>query len=437
MRFALLSLLFSAALFFSVLNGIAIIYALFFGLLLFSLDALSKGYSLKQLGKMIWSGVYSVRNVLIVFTLVGFLTGAWRASGTIAYLVYYGINLINPSFFLLFCFLLTLAMSMLIGSVTGTVTTMGVILISLARAGGIDLTMATGAILSGSMFGDRMSPVSSAANLVAGLTGTELSENIRTMWKSSMVPTILTGVIFLLISLFQNSPPPDKSVIEGLTKVVNMSHLSLIPAAAIIIMSLLKVKTKIMLLISTMLGVVIGVLVQNIPLNDIIQALIFGFNTGMTDPVLSKIVNGGGFDSMRNTIISVSLSASFFGIFSVTGFLKPVEDLIEKLESKIGYYLSLNFISSAFSMVFSTQTMAVMLVNGLYTDKVPDNNLRMLDLANVPILIPALIPWNMAASVAITVYEVSALSVVFNLFCWITPIYYYFYRKKFKKSLDI
>ena len=436
MRFTLFSLLFCISLFGSVLNGVTIIYALLFGLVLFSYDAIAKGFSFTEIIVMIKDGIYSIRNILIVFTLVGFLTASWRASGTIAYLVYYGINLINPKLFLLFCFLLTMTMSMLIGSVTGTVTTMGVILISLGRAGGMDLLMTTGAILSGSMYGDRMSPVSSAANLVAGLTGTELSDNIRDMWNSSFIPTILTAAILLIISLIQNNPPPDKSVTLGLVNVVNMTHLNMIPAVAIIIMSLFRVKTRQMLIISTIIGVILGVTIQGISIPEVLKAIVFGFQTEMTDPILMKIVNGGGLDSMKTTIITVALSASFFGIFNRTGFLNPVENLIESLERKIGYYFTFVFISLIFSVVFCTQTMAVMLVNGIYNKRVTNNRVMMLDLANVPILLPAIIPWNMAASVSINVYEVSGLAVVFNIFCWIVPLYYYFYRNNFKKHLD-
>ena len=125
-----------------------------------------------------------------------------------------------------------------------------------------------------------------------------------------------------------------------------------------------------------------------------------------------------------------------FGIFQKTNFLKPVENIIENLEEKIGFYFTYVLVALVFSMMFGTQSIVVILIAGIYADRVSNNKLLMLDLENVSILIPALIPWNMAANLALTVYQMSYLSVFFNFICMIVPLYYYFYRKKFKKVLD-
>lgn len=325
---------------------------------------------------------------------------------------------------------------MLLGSVNGTATTMGIVLISLARANGSNLLITTGAILSGEMFGDRLSPVSSSINLVAEITSTDVIKNRKPMFKSVIFPTIITTIIYLLISLGSGGRKTDVELLEGIRLNTNLNIISIVPALLIIVMSLFKVNTRKLLIISSIVSVIIGYNYQNFETSEIIKGLIFGVNEEGLSESLSRIINGGGIRSMFQTTLNVGVSAMYFGIFQKTNFLKPVENIIENLEEKIGFYFTYVLVALVFSMMFGTQSIVVILIAGIYADRVSNNKLLMLDLENVSILLPALIPWNMAANLALTVYQVSYLSVFFNFFCMIVPLYYYFYRKKFKKALD-
>ena len=233
MRFYIISILFIIPLVASVLSGIPIFYSLLFGLILFTYDAVKKGFKFKDLKIMYKNGFKLVENLIIIFTLIGILSAIWRLSGTIPYLVYYGASFINKNLFYLFCFLLNVGMSLLLGSVNGTTTTMGVVLISLARANGSNLLISTGAILSGAIFGDRISPVSSSAVLVSNLTETNQVENRREMLKSVIVPTIITSIIFLLLSLFGSKQQVDINLLNDLKSLLNFSIICIFPALAI------------------------------------------------------------------------------------------------------------------------------------------------------------------------------------------------------------
>lgn len=434
MRFKLYISIFIITLFASIIYGIKLVYPLLVGLLLFSYDAYEKGFKVKEIIKMMISGFDIVKNVIAVFILIGIITAAWRLSGTIPYLVYHGAKIINPQFFYLYTFLLNLGMSMLLGSVNGTSTTMGIVLISLARANGSNLLITTGAILSGSMFGDRLSPVSSSINLVAELTDTDVIENRKPMFNSVIVPTIITIIIYLMISLVSRQGEIDLELIEGIRKNTNLHFMSIIPAVLIIIMSLFKFNTKKLLITSSIVSIIIGYFYQDYNIEEIINSIIFGVNQHGLSLSLSRIVNGGGIKSMFQTTLNVGISAMYFGIFQKTKFLKPAEDIIEKFEKKIGFYWTYVITALIFSILFGTQSIVVILIAGIYSKRVANNQLLMLDLENVSILLPALIPWNMAANLALTVYQVSYLSVLYNFFCMVVPIYYYFYRKKLKLS---
>ena len=151
----------------SVIARIPIIYALLFGYLLFSAYALKKGYSVKAVLKMSFEGIKTTKNILITFMLIGVLTALWRAGGTIGAIISYSEKLISPKSFVIAAFLLNCLVSFLTGTAFGTAATMGAICMTIAYAMGINPLMVGGAVLSGSYFGDRCSPVSTSALLVS------------------------------------------------------------------------------------------------------------------------------------------------------------------------------------------------------------------------------------------------------------------------------
>lgn len=141
----------------------------------------------------------SVRTIFIVFMLIGMLTGVWRASGTIAYIITLASDFIEPSIFILIAFLLNCAVSFLLGTSFGTSATMGVITMSIGMTIGMPPAMVGGAILAGVYFGDRMSPVSTSALLVSVLTEVDLYTNIRNMAKSAVLPFLISCVIYFAL----------------------------------------------------------------------------------------------------------------------------------------------------------------------------------------------------------------------------------------------
>jgi len=109
-------LLFSVSLIFCLLLNFSVVYALIVGYIIFITYGLIKGYDLKVLVKKSFEGVLTVKNILLVFILIGMITALWRASGTIAFIVYMGSKLISPSILILLTFLLCSILSFLIGT---------------------------------------------------------------------------------------------------------------------------------------------------------------------------------------------------------------------------------------------------------------------------------------------------------------------------------
>lgn len=238
-------LLFSISLIVCLLCQWSILYALLFGACIFFIYGLLEGHSLSDLFQMVVSGVLTVKNILIVFLLIGMITATWRASGTIAMIIFLGSKLVFPSIFVLLSFLLCALLSILIGTALGTAATMGVICISIARAMGINEFFVAGAVLSGVYFGDRCSPMSSSALLISELTETNIFENIKAMIKTSVVPFSLTCIFYLFLGMKSGVSTGIVSVTALFEKYYHLHYLTLLPAVLMLLLSILKVNVRV------------------------------------------------------------------------------------------------------------------------------------------------------------------------------------------------
>ena len=250
-----------------VVGDISILWALAAGLVIFSAYAKWRGYSWKQLGRMILSGVGTAKNILIVFLLIGILTALWRSSGTIPVIICYAVRLIRPDTVLLMAFLLNCGVSVLTGTSFGTSATMGVICMTLATAMGIHPVLAGGAIVSGSFFGDRCSPVSSSALLVSELTKTDIFSNIRNMLHTAAVPFLACCAVYGILGRGTAAGAENLSTL--FSGAFHLHWLALLPAAAILLLSALRVRVKAAMSVSILLALLLSVGLQHAEVGEL------------------------------------------------------------------------------------------------------------------------------------------------------------------------
>ena len=229
---------FSAALLLCAALGISVLYALIFGYILFAGYAFKKHYTAAEIAQMSLQGINTVKNILIVFMLIGMLTAVWRAAGTIPLLVTFSAGLIVPSAFFLVVFLLNCLVSVLTGTAFGTAATSGVICMAMAAGAGMNPVYTGGAILSGIFFGDRCSPMSTSALLVSELTETDIFDNIKNMVKTSVVPFAAVCVLYLLMGLNSAGSLFDSVQLSLLRGSFKLHWVTALPAALVIILSL-------------------------------------------------------------------------------------------------------------------------------------------------------------------------------------------------------
>ena len=423
--------IFSASLLICIISGYSILYALLAGYFIFSAYGLIKKFAISAILKMSWTGIKTVKNILITFVLIGMITAVWRNCGTIPYIIYHSSKIIIPSVFILITFLLCCLISALTGTSFGSAATLGVICMTLAKTMGINVVFTGGAILSGIFFGDRCSFMSTSALLVSELTKTDIYVNVKNMVKTSIVPFILSCAIYFVLGIKQNNPDFSTEILNVFNDNFNLKLVVILPALLIIVLCVFRVKVKIALILSIFASGLISIFVQNTSLAELVKLLLFGFQP--QDEKLYAMMNGGGIISMLRVMAIVCLSSCYAGIFEGTGLLNGLKSGIVWLSNKLTAYGALLFSSILTSMISCNQTLSIMLTHYLCKDIIKDKEQLAVNLENTVVVIAPLIPWSIAGAVPLAVTGAPVKSVLAAFYLFLLPLWN-FAVQKFKTN---
>ncbi len=415
----------------SLATGTTMIVGLFVGLLAFAVVGHNRGFKYKEIGKMAFDGVKESIVVIEVMAIIGLITAVWRSSGTIAFFVNYGVEIITPPLFLVIAYLLSTLLSYALGTSFGVAGTVGVIFMALARSGGVDELLTAGVIMSGIYFGDRGSPVASSAVLVAACTKTKLIDNVKLMMKTAIVPLVITLAIYVVLSINNPIQEVDITVLSSLREGFVLSWWEVLPAAIMLILPFLNVSIVWSMVASILSGGLIALVIQKMPLLEFVKTLIFGYKV---DGTLGEIINGGGLVSMLEVVGILILSSTFSGIFGGTKMLDSILDGIENMMMKWGRFPVSVFISLASVVVFCNQTIATMICKDLMYvpyERTGGNNTELaIDMENSVILLSAVVPWALACTVPLTFMGASYGAMKYAYFIYLVPICYFLMKKR-------
>lgn len=416
----------------ALIMDVSLILPLLAGLILFTGLGLKRGFPLRQLA--VWSAG-SIRDSLVVIevmAIIGFITAAWRVSGTITVFVYYGMKVIVPPLFLLITYLLSALLSYAIGTSFGVAGTLGVIFMALARSGGVDPLLTAGVLMSGIYFGDRASPVSSSANMVAGITKTKIYDNVRLMMKTGLLPLLITVGIYAVLSVTHPISHVDPEIIASFEKEFSLSPWAFVPALLMLALPLLKVGIFISIGASIVSAVLVACLVQGVPFLEVVQICFMGYHS--SGEGLGVILDGGGLISMLEVVGILIISCAYSGIFSGTDMLKEVQDLLVTGCGRLGRYAVTLIVGLATSVIFCNQTIATLMCNDLmtkpYLDTGGTRQELAIDMENTLIIIVGLIPWCIACSVPLTFFNVGIGAIPYSCYLYVVPLVYLFTKRR-------
>ena len=389
-----------------------------------------RGFALSALFKMALAGAKQALPVVYILLLISILTAVWMAAGTVPALVYYGTQLISPRFFILWAFLLSSGISVLIGTSFGTVGTIGIALIVIARSSDIAVNPVAGAIIAGAFVGDRCSPLSSSAHLVATVTRTDLYSNLRNMIASSAGPLALSIIFYTGLSLYQPQLAIQigkSAIATELPKVFNLSLVSLLPAAVVLFLAVLRVNVKLAMLASIGTGITIAHTLQQVPLFSVFNFSLFGYE--QNNPLLQNVLLGGGFLPMAKATIAVFTSTAFAGIFSGSRVLSFTHRWLKHIRT----YRQLSratVIISLFANLFGcTQTIGILLTDQIMRPhyerhyRHQANQQLALAIEDTATVVAPLVPWNIAGLIPATVLAVGPGFIPYMAYLLLLPLF--------------
>ena len=431
MRTAVCFAAFLTAMFACVVWNLSTMWALCLGLVVFALLGRSRGASVREMAGFAWTGGRKLVTLLTIFMLIGGITGTWRSSGTIAWFIYYGIQIIRPRIFLLVAFLLTCLLSYALGTSFGVVGTAGIILMALGRSGGVSVPVTAGTVLAGAYYGDRCSPASSSALLTAAVTETKQYDNVKLMHKTAILPMALSLGFYAWCSWKNPLQIMDGAILEELRGSFSLSLWAVIPAALMLALPLCKVNIRIALLASSAAAVAVSVLCQKMSLGQAILVFLRGYRA--SPGTLQEVLSGGGLTSMLVSSLTVMTTGLLAGLLEGLHVFDGVKGRLENVADQAGLFPAALVTSTAAAAVFCNQSIATVMGESFLRDSYEKHGAtreeQAIDLENSGIITAPLIPWNIAGSIPLAMMGSDARAIPYAALLYLIPICYLFTKK--------
>ena len=312
---------------------------------------------------------------MMILMLIGALIPSWIASGTIPVLIYYGLQLISPSMFLFTAALICGVASMSTGSSWTTGATFGVAFMGISYGLGIPGSMAAGAIVSGAIIGDKLSPLSDSTNLAAGVSEANLFKHVKSMFYTTIPAFVIALVIYLIMGFRYSADSIDtsvtESILEGLSANFNMSPgiaiITLIPLALVVFMAVKQISALAVMVAASLVGMFIAMFVNGYNLWEMMGFMNYGFSIDSGIFEVDKLLNRGGIQAMMWTLSLGYLGLSFGGILEKTGTLEALLDKMSGATKSARTLIPTHIISAILvNMLSASQYVAILIPGRMY-----------------------------------------------------------------------
>ena len=326
-----------------------------------------------EFGRIIGGAYEAIRVVVPTVCLlmaIGVMIGTWLQSGTIATIIVGGLRLIDPTWLLPLTLLFCAVLSLVTGTSYGSVGSAGVAMMAIGNAMGIHPGMVAGAVICGSMFGDKISPLSDTTNLAPAVAGAKLGDHVRSMLWTTLPPFLISLILFTILGIRQTSGDYSAGdlnlYIEALNGEFQLGFVTLIPAVLIIVLLLLKVEAIVALGISAVAAGAVSVFWQGASLQSVIQIAYSGYTTGIENGILQTILNRGGMSSMLQYVAIICFAVGMGGMLEKLGVLENILEMImSHIRSDGTLILATLLVGYVVSLISCSQPMAHVLTGRL------------------------------------------------------------------------
>jgi len=381
---------------------------------------------------------------ILILLAIGMLIATWVLSGTIPYLVFWGVRFISPQWLVLTAFLATALMSLATGTSWGSAGTIGVALMGTAVALGAPMAATAGAVVSGAYLGDKMSPLSDSTNICAIGAAADLYQHIRHMLYTAVPSFVLCLVLYTLASRLtpiatDGIPAGAQGLLSDLDTAFDLTPLVLIPPAIVVVSIVRKVPPALAIAVSSVVAIVLGIWLQGFGADSAIRAAVGGFRLEMVasagvDPGamgtdFGRLVERGGLYGMANTLIVVIAAFLLAGAMSASGSLELlIERMLAAVRSVFGLIAATMAAGATTIALTSHGGVTALVIGGLFQGAYEERELAPVNLSrsledSVTITEP-LMPWTVSAVFMAGTLGVSTVEYApWALFCYGGPFF--------------
>ncbi|MGI9287033.1 MAG: Na+/H+ antiporter NhaC [Pseudomonadales bacterium] len=408
--------------------------------------ATSYGHRWLTLLEAMVNGVRVATPSILILLMVGALAGTWLVGGIVPTIIYYGIKMINPTVFLPVACITSALVAVATGSSWSTSATVGIALIGIGKALGLDPAIVAGAILSGAYFGDKMSPLSDTTNLAAAVGGTDLFTHIRYMSLTTGPSFVIALTLFVFLGFGGGATSADvdyQAVLAALDQRFNINPLLMIVPIAVVVLIIKKVPALPAIVAGVIMGAVAALIFQydivlqvgsdygatDYPLYvGIMQALVGDVSIPADNPMLDELLTSGGMAGMLNTIWLIIAAMLFGGAMEGSGFLRQITAaIIQRVHSAGGLIASTAATCLFTNATASDQYLSIVVAGKMFSEAYEERGLASKNLSrtleDAGTVTSVLIPWNTCGAYHASVLGVATLSYApFAFFCLISPL---------------
>ncbi len=393
--------------------------------------------------KAMVKSISSAMSSILILLLIGALAGTWLISGIVPVMIYYGLQILNPTIFLVAACVVCALVSLATGSSWSTVATVGIALLGIGQTLGLSDGVVGGAIISGAYFGDKMSPLSDTTNLAPAMAGTDLFTHIRYM-AITTVPSILIALgIYLIIGFYTDASGTVGEVKEVLSAIESKFYITgwvfLVPLA-VILMIIKRVPALPALLVGVLLGGLFAIIFQPAIVNEVsgidnnflrssyvgvMQSMYGSVAVTTNHPMVDELLTAGGMSGMMNTVWLILCAMTFGGAMEAGGLLKRIASEVIKWTKSTGSLIASTVGTCVFfNVTASDQYMSIVVPGRMYADTYrarglkPENLSRVLEDSGT--VTSVLVPWNTCGATQASVLGVATM--VYAPFCFFNII---------------
>ena len=395
--------------------------------------SLSLGYTWEELLEGMVKGITDSLEAILILLLIGILVGSWIACGTVPAMIYYGLQIVSPQFFMPATMIICALVAFAVGS-WGTVGTVGLAFMGIGNALMIPAPVVAGAVISGAYMGEVISPLSDATNLCAAVVKINIFDIVKKMMPSGIFVCVASIALYAISGRSYISSDSDslaqsvRPLLQSLGDQFNITPLALIPMVLMLAFILLRIPAIPAMLIGGICGMIGAVWLQKTPVEDIFTYAFSGYVSSSGNEMIDQLLTAGGLEDMLNSISLIIIAMGFGGIMKCSKQLEALVDpLVSFIHGKAGLVLLTVVSCIGMNALLPDQYLGISMPGQMYSDAyeqrdIPESELALALLGGGAITSP-LIPWNTCGIFCLTILGVSpVLYARYSYFCLLFPV---------------